>query len=117
MEDYREIREKLELQHKVLHRRVSAIRADLRQTDAPLDADWSEQAQELENDEVLANIEDVSMSNLEQIEAALSRMDHGHYGECIECGEKISLRRLEALPFVTMCIVCARESERASKAN
>jgi DnaK suppressor protein len=106
-----EIRQALETRHHQLTHRLTAIRGDLRQHDGPLDPDWSEQAQELENDEVLAGIEEASMVDLARIEHALKRMDEGKYGTCASCGEDIAAKRLAALPFVTMCIDCARQSE------
>jgi RNA polymerase-binding transcription factor DksA len=36
---------------------------------------------------------------LDQINQALSRLDEGAYGYCLECGEEIPERRLRALPF------------------
>lgn len=39
-----------------------------------------------------------------QIREALERLDMGKYGICERCGKEISARRLEALPYVTLCI-------------
>lgn len=39
-----------------------------------------------------------------QINAALQRLDAGKYGICERCGREISPRRLEALPYATLCI-------------
>ena len=36
----------------------------------------------------------------------------GRYGFCLECGAEISQPRLEALPYASLCIDCASESER-----
>ena len=47
-----------------------------------------------------------------QIERALSRMDAGTYGECINCGEPINTERLEALPQAVDCLDCRRKAER-----
>lgn len=105
------IRQALETQHHQLTHRLSKIRGDLRQHDGPLDPDWSEQAQQLENDEVLAGIEEASIVDLARIEHALERMDEGKYGTCASCGEAIAAMRLNALPFVTTCIDCARQNE------
>lgn len=38
------------------------------------------------------------------IERALVRLDAGTYGICERCGKAIAPARLEALPFVTLCI-------------
>ena len=41
-----------------------------------------------------------------KIQEALARIDEGTYGKCEECGEKISLERLNARPVTTLCIDC-----------
>ncbi len=49
---------------------------------------------------------------LEQIEAALERIEDGVYGECEECGVRIPKARLNAIPYATTCVKCASGSER-----
>jgi len=43
-------------------------------------------------------------NELAECEAALVRLDEGHYGECEECGKPIHEERLEALPFARYCL-------------
>ena len=49
---------------------------------------------------------------LDQIEAALERIEEGRYGRCEECGRKIARDRLEALPYVALCVRCASQQEQ-----
>jgi RNA polymerase-binding protein DksA len=49
---------------------------------------------------------------LEEVEAALERIEAGSYGTCQLCGREISRQRLDALPHAATCIECAREVER-----
>ncbi|HIQ21467.1 MAG TPA: TraR/DksA family transcriptional regulator [Planctomycetes bacterium] len=51
-------------------------------------------------------------ATLEQIEAALERIEEGTYGQCEECGERIPKKRLDAIPYATMCVKCAAQYER-----
>ncbi|HEY1064581.1 MAG TPA: TraR/DksA family transcriptional regulator [Pirellulales bacterium] len=44
---------------------------------------------------------------LDQIEAALERIEDGTYGNCLECPQKISKARLDAIPYAELCIECA----------
>jgi RNA polymerase-binding transcription factor DksA len=46
---------------------------------------------------------------LEQIEAALVRIEDGNYGACIECGAKIPKARLQVLPHTPYCVKCAEK--------
>ncbi|MHB8900335.1 MAG: TraR/DksA family transcriptional regulator [Thermoguttaceae bacterium] len=48
---------------------------------------------------------------LDQIEAALERIEDGDYGSCEECGCRIPKTRLNALPYATMCVKCASHLE------
>jgi RNA polymerase-binding transcription factor DksA len=47
--------------------------------------------------------------NLEQVRAALARLDGGTFGQCTECGRPIDPERLQALPHTPHCIDCARQ--------
>lgn len=49
---------------------------------------------------------------LEQIEVALERIEDATYGACEECGARIPKQRLNAVPYTTMCVKCASESEQ-----
>ena len=49
---------------------------------------------------------------LEEVEAALERIEAGAYGNCKRCGREISKERLDALPHIATCIDCARSTER-----
>jgi DnaK suppressor protein len=49
---------------------------------------------------------------LDQIEAAIERIEDGSYGQCEECGAKISKARLEAIPYATLCVRCASQQEQ-----
>jgi DnaK suppressor protein len=50
-------------------------------------------------------------SQLALVELALERLHEGRYGECLECGEAISAKRLEALPWTACCIACQEKIE------
>lgn len=73
----------------------------------PLDADSSEQAQELVNHEVVDALDDMEGQELDKINQALNRIEKGSFGVCVECGEDISDSRLKAVPFSSVCIQCA----------
>ena len=51
---------------------------------------------------------------LDQINQALSRLDEGAYGYCLECGEEIPERRLRALPFAIRCTDGSTSWDQAS---
>jgi DnaK suppressor protein len=48
---------------------------------------------------------------LEQVEAALARIEARTFGACEDCGAAISQPRLDAIPYTSWCIECARRHE------
>ena len=54
---------------------------------------------------------------LDQIHAALGRIDAGTYGLCEECKGAIAKPRLQALPYTRYCIDCARRVENRESAT
>ena len=56
---------------------------------------------------VLANEESI----LDEVEAALDRIEQGSFGRCTKCLRLIRKERLEAIPYSRFCVACAVEEE------
>jgi len=54
---------------------------------------------------------------LARIDAALARLDAGLYGDCFDCGDEISDKRLRALPFAVRCTACEEKREQQTRAR
>jgi DnaK suppressor protein len=52
---------------------------------------------------------------LDKIDKALAKIETGEFGVCEECGEEISVKRLEARPETLLCIKCKEDQERAER--
>jgi DnaK suppressor protein len=52
---------------------------------------------------------------LRDVMSALQRIEDGSFGACERCGEPISEKRLEALPFARHCIDCQRLVEEEAR--
>ena len=48
---------------------------------------------------------------LAKVDKALAKIDGRAFGICEECGEQISMKRLEARPVTSLCIRCKEEQE------
>lgn len=48
---------------------------------------------------------------LRDINAALRRIEEGSFGECIDCGQEIPEKRLEAIPWASRCVRCEESKE------
>jgi RNA polymerase-binding transcription factor DksA len=103
-EDFDAQRESLLVSQDELRRRLRALGRDTR---TALDKDSEEQATELENRDVAIALGDEARTQLAAIEKALRRLDEGHYGACVRCGERINPQRLSAYPAAIHCIACA----------
>jgi DnaK suppressor protein len=75
--------------------------------------DIADQASSAYTKEFLLSIGDAERRMLKQVDDALHKIGKETYGLCEACGEMISERRLEALPFARLCIACQEEEERA----
>jgi RNA polymerase-binding protein DksA len=51
-------------------------------------------------------------TEIHDIDAALERIENGSYGICIECGQQIGLKRLQAYPIAKRCIECKKKFEQ-----
>jgi DnaK suppressor protein len=66
-------------------------------------------------DEIEFALIQMKSETLNRIDDALSRLDHGTYGNCFECGEEIAEKRLRALPFAVRCKDCEEAKEVAEQ--
>jgi len=106
---YEAIRQQLLTRREELNRRVNKLSNSARHIDEPLTPDFSEQAVERQNDEVLEALGDAGHHELVQINRALAHIEAGDYGICDSCGKNIPAERLEILPYSDLCISCAEK--------
>lgn len=107
-------RRELEARRTELRDRMARVASHTQHRAEPLSPDFAEQAVELENQGVLVAIDDGLNAELRAIELAVRRIEAGEYEFCSGCGEAIGEARLNALPSVTLCIVCAERGERGA---
>lgn len=77
-------------------------------------SDQADDADAVENAERMNAITRNSQVLLHQVNAALARIAEGTYGTCVNCGKEIAPRRLEALPYATLCIECQAKAEHTT---
>lgn len=95
---------RLEAQLAELEAREANITRDLAE---PLNADSSEQAVEMEDDQSLEAQALLVTREIASVKRALARIEDGEYGVCVRCGGDINPARLEARPEAALCIGCA----------
>ena len=104
MTDGADAKARLEAQLAELEDRLSRIERDLAE---PPDADSSERAVQMEDDDSLEAQAALVSSEIASVRRALERIEDGTYGECANCGNEIAQGRLEARPEAALCIACA----------
>ena len=73
--------------------------------------DMEELASEDADQELTASLLGCDKVTLDQIEAAIGRIEDGSYGRCEQCGEQIPKTRLDAIPYAAECERCASQQE------
>ena len=86
--------------------RAEAIRRDLGRSHS---ADFAEQAQQRQNDEVLEALLAEAEQGLLLVRRAKQRLAEGRYGECLCCDAPSEAARLAALPVAEYCLRCAED--------
>ena len=109
MKNLEHFKQKLTTLKAEISQRINAIDKDIKHED--MSSDWTEQATERENDEVLESLGNASEQELSMINQALQRIESGDYFSCSTCRENIPEPRLESLPFTTRCVNCAEKLE------
>jgi DnaK suppressor protein len=107
-----------EMQRKLLSRRSALVRS-AQGTQRELEAlkaqermpELEEGAQSASAEYVLTQLSDAARREVAQIDAAISRIDAGTYGECIECGAEIARDRLRAVPYALRDAECTERAE------
>lgn len=112
MDQYAEILELLIAKQAELTTRLERIKKNLT---AGRSADSQEQAQELENAEVVDALGNEARIELSRIARAIDQIKNGTYGICADCGEEIPMARLRAYPFADRCIRCATAQESRAR--
>ena len=101
--DIERYRERLVARERELVEDVSRFDSEAREAGTadvqdPIDAVTSDESK-------TANFElgDVAARTLQQVRAALDRIDDGTFGYCLDCGQAIQPARLDAVPWTPYC--------------
>lgn len=71
------------------------------------DRSVQEHAQDLQG-----RVMNLKSNRLEQVNAALQRIDQGSYGVCVKCNQEIDPKRLDAEPTALSCMDCLSAQEQ-----
>ena len=101
-----EERTRLQTQYDALHDELTGLGDVATDSDVTFDEEGGEGSPvAVERDRIRALMAK-SRAGLDEVDAALARIEAGTYGICSSCGGEIAAERLEALPTTTVCVAC-----------
>ena len=105
-------KKRLEDRQRELRQNVSRNEQDGRAADMDSAQDIADRASSSYTKEFLFHQSSNERQTLQMVEAALNRIREGTFGECINCGNEINPKRLEAVPWTRYCIECQEKLEQ-----
>ena len=106
-------KKRLEERQQALRKMVSRTEEDGRIADQDAAAaDIADRAASSYTKEFLFSQSNNDRQLLQMVESALQRLREGSFGECVNCGNEINPKRLEAVPWTRYCIECQEKLEK-----
>jgi DnaK suppressor protein len=105
-------KKRLEERQQTLRKTVSRTEEDGRIADQDTAQDIADRAASSYTKEFLFSQSNNDRQLLAMVETALQRIREGAFGECVNCGNEINAKRLEAVPWTRYCIECQEKLEK-----
>jgi len=112
--EYESLARELRRQRAELLKEFGGTENDLQAMGEERENEWSESAVEEWQRHLLTNLDGHEREELNEINAALQRINDATYGFCEHCHAPISFARLQAVPTARFCTTCAEEGIDAS---
>src|SRR5438874_13687792 len=91
---------------------ITRIQMDGRRSDIEGAQDMADQADSCYTKESLFQQSSSARALLVLVRAALRREEDGEFGLCVECGEPVHKKRLDAVPWARHCVACQELQEK-----
>src|SRR2546430_13932125 len=95
-----------------LFKQVNEAELSSRERDSEATQDPADMAANAYTKELLISMSANDRKLLQLIDEALERVERGEYGECVNCGEPLVEKRLDAVPWARYCLKCQDLQER-----
>lgn len=105
-------KKRLEERQLALRKTVSRTEEDGRIADQDTAQDIADRAASSYTKEFLFSQSNNERQLLAMVETALQRIRDGEFGECVNCGNEINAKRLDAVPWTRYCIECQEKLEK-----
>jgi len=105
-------RDRLLARRESLFSQLTEAEKSSRERDLEATQDPADMAANAYTKELLISMSANDRKLLELIDEALLRVESGDYGECVNCGEPVQEKRLDAVPWARYCLRCQDLQER-----
>ena len=105
-------RDRLLERRESLFSQVTEAELSSRERDLEATQDPADMAANAYTKELLISMSANDRRLLELIDEALARVESSEYGECVNCGEPVPEKRLDAVPWARYCLKCQDLQER-----
>lgn len=105
-------RDRLLARRESLFSQVHEAELSSRERDAEATQDPADMAANAYTKELLISMSANDRRLLDLIDEALERVEAGEYGACVNCGEPVQEKRLDAVPWARYCLRCQDMQER-----
>ena len=102
--EFRELREKLEMQREEVQKFLSRLEQETRTLDWNVPQDSGDRSVISMSKETLFEQGSQRRVLLRRLEGAIEQIDEGSFDTCIRYGQQISVRRLKAFPWTQYCM-------------
>ncbi len=99
----------LEAKAEEVSRSMSAQKAAQVVSRLDIPSDEGDLSQQHHEEWIFLNRNTIDSKLLREISGALRRVEHEHFGICLECEEPISKKRLDAVPWARYCVTCQEQ--------
>jgi DnaK suppressor protein len=117
--DLQAMKQRLQEKKKALQRQIGGLTEAYPEPVSPTEASEGPQDTEETAVDFLETQQEQSIlvneqALLTEVEQALKRIEDGTYGRCVECGQPIPEKRLQAIPWAARCI---KDEQRLEQQN
>ncbi len=109
-----EHKKRLLLRQSNLNSSLEKIKVEIEETSKTqtgFHADFLDHAKEQSDLAALFEMSEQYMKEKDQVSIALARIEKGTFGECLDCGDAISTKRILAQPSANCCLECQDQKE------
>lgn len=113
-EEKEKYKDKLLKKKEEIIKKLSETYNESKEVETGIAQDVVDKAESSYTKEFLLSLSDTEREQLFLIDEALKRIEKCEYGVCQMCGQKISKKRLDVVPWTPYCINCQEKEEEKS---